>query len=823
MEKEYKNIITNKKTFYKYRFKTLEEFENEFSEEDDFDFDEAWRRRVKYTFTEEMDCFAGENFTLTGFEDFGDDKEILITRDYSGYMISSGMLIENKKIITIEDYTKKKNLVYENTTFKYYNTVTEEKTIYPYRFRTVEEFQNEYSKEDDGSDEWRERVYQSFIYEMDYLCGKDFLDSDIEIRSKFEIIANDYDNEWSISGAMVIENDKNKITINDYTKPKELVYEKLFINKYFNKIENESTKYPYRFKTMEEFKDIFSHPSDSEYNNEDGENDIWRDRVNGYFSRNMNYMCGRNYPDEYLNILDGESYYVDDYDNFTISTDMLIKNDISPLYNFTRPPKKSYENRTNESQNTLEEAVEICIKVYNEDDIETISKLVNEHKHVRFDYKDYFGDDDFLYLFIRLDDFSNSYIDKRKGLDYGIEKGEMKDNDTFDGVYNECFDIKKHLNIIKKMIRDKIVYSPILDFYFIKNRENVYENKINEDRNTLEDANSICIRVTSFEEMEKLAEIAILDNNLSKEDVLRYKSRIPVYLFYSTEGNYISWLGKEDGDKINIEDKKFDNIGYLGGVYNYVYNINTEYSTLRRIFDEKKVIKPVLYFNRTPKNVYESRNTAEEANEICIKIFNKSEIDKLGEIILKYYSDYGDLLDYKDYLENGRNEYIYVYVDFKGDNYASCCYLEQQDDRIYNIEDGGMVNDHVFDGVYNKIYTLRDDSHTIEEIFKSKTIKDNKFPYFNTRTNVYESLLYNPNFFSQTYYRFPNDKEIKEIDNYNLSSNEIINGLTYSIVGKGIMDENKKNMIIDSIKMLIEFNENNQEYIHALEKVQKII
>jgi hypothetical protein len=79
-----------------------------------------------------------------------------------------------------------------------------------------------------------------------------------------------------------------------------------------------------------------------------------------------------------------------------------------------------------------------------------------------------------------------------------------------------------------------------------------------------------------------------------------------------------------------------------------------------------------------------------------------------------------------------------------------------------------------------------------------------------------------PKIFRMTIYRLPTENELIEVDSYNLSSDEIVNGFCYTIVGKGILDQNSKERIINCIKMLLILFPDNQIYKEALEKAKDI-
>lgn len=79
-----------------------------------------------------------------------------------------------------------------------------------------------------------------------------------------------------------------------------------------------------------------------------------------------------------------------------------------------------------------------------------------------------------------------------------------------------------------------------------------------------------------------------------------------------------------------------------------------------------------------------------------------------------------------------------------------------------------------------------------------------------------------PSIFEETIYRLPTTEELNEVNNFNLTSEQIIQGLSYTIVGRGIMDSVKKDRIIESITKLIELYPDNQNYKLALENARGI-
>lgn len=79
-----------------------------------------------------------------------------------------------------------------------------------------------------------------------------------------------------------------------------------------------------------------------------------------------------------------------------------------------------------------------------------------------------------------------------------------------------------------------------------------------------------------------------------------------------------------------------------------------------------------------------------------------------------------------------------------------------------------------------------------------------------------------PSFFSCTNYRLPTAEELKEINSFDLSSKELMEGFGYTIVGRGIMREQEKNDIIKSAVMLSEMYPENRVYQEAIKQAKEI-
>ena len=79
-----------------------------------------------------------------------------------------------------------------------------------------------------------------------------------------------------------------------------------------------------------------------------------------------------------------------------------------------------------------------------------------------------------------------------------------------------------------------------------------------------------------------------------------------------------------------------------------------------------------------------------------------------------------------------------------------------------------------------------------------------------------------PEIFKRTIYRQPTEDELIEVDDFKLTSDKIIKGFYYTLVGKGLLGKEQKDLIIKSIENLIKINPDNNEYKKALSEAKKL-
>lgn len=104
---------------------------------------------------------------------------------------------------------------------------------------------------------------------------------------------------------------------------------------------------------------------------------------------------------------------------------------------------------------------------------------------------------------------------------------------------------------------------------------------------------------------------------------------------------------------------------------------------------------------------------------------------------------------------------------------------------------------------------------TLMDPHNTRTHKANHFFTENIELNK-------PNIFRQTIYRIPNEEELRDVNKYNLTAEQIVKGFGYTLIGRGVASNENKNQILESIKLLCKLFPENHEYKEALTKASDI-
>jgi hypothetical protein len=74
-----------------------------------------------------------------------------------------------------------------------------------------------------------------------------------------------------------------------------------------------------------------------------------------------------------------------------------------------------------------------------------------------------------------------------------------------------------------------------------------------------------------------------------------------------------------------------------------------------------------------------------------------------------------------------------------------------------------------------------------------------------------------PDIFTHTIYRIPTDEEIADLKNYDLSGDDIMKGLGYTIIGRGILSSNNKKLILKAFKKIVDAYPENTSFAAGYE------
>lgn len=338
----YINTITNKVTNHPYRFKTEEEFIEEFGE--------GWRNKISW-YDEPSDSRTPSEYYmdyLLGIDlEFGNtpeevddsfgDRSLIRNNgwgkfndvpDEYGWSYTVSMIIRNKKRFNY--FTNPKDrLVYESIDDNEYKNIIckfiEEEDIINLQKLA---FKNEFFWYISGNQSYEKDEIRKFdLSEPQYIAfdteEHDIINNNSNIKRHIITYGNEEVAIKKIYGeSTLIITDFNDLLVffNEtltfkqiYNRNKKLVYENNVNKKmdYKNSITGKYTKYKYRFKTREEFVEQFGN--------------FWKDVLGGCWSYDMDRFFGMNFVQQYNTIIDKSNYMF--YKHCLIRPIMLKPND----------------------------------------------------------------------------------------------------------------------------------------------------------------------------------------------------------------------------------------------------------------------------------------------------------------------------------------------------------------------------------------------------------------------------------------------------------------------------------------------------------------
>lgn len=684
---------------------------------------------------------------------------------------------------------------------KYFNKIVNEYTKYPFRFKTNKELIDEYGNN------WDQIIVNGWVDDMNIFFGKtlEYDANETELKNGFIDYGYIFYKGWCISENTLTPNVNSAYEI--YNKSKNLVYEGKEIN--FDYV-------------------VFKPKNDVELINAQRigllDDYTWVDGGTYYSSHSTSSIHAIVFDTNQKFLLLSGLGFRKKTDNFykAYYPNSIILNNINDLERLFKTGKISaevkdiYKDRKLVYERIENKKYDIIILRTNFNE-----ELSSDAQNYAFEFNFYWDDVSPSYN-VSYTHSRYLYFDiKTRKIHYTSGNG-LPAEDTFIRVFNSInYIIIDNFKDFKDLIKNDGVFisNKFSSIYDLEKPKLVYEELSNEINNAYE----ICVKFKNQEEINNFNNFYF--NEFGINEKIKFTWGIvnfPVYVFIdiiSTDIKPTKIDMGNDLDHYGLESGGINQNYMFNGVYETVFYYGKDSHIIKDTIKNKKVTLSSisLYNNNNRKNIYENsinlyeaRNTKEEAIMCCLKIDNNDSLDKIIELSDKYIPE--DIVNvfegYKSF-----EKPMYIFYGFK-DNSAS--WMSDYEGSVDGYETGNICNISYLSGCYDKVYNINEDKYLIEKIFKEKKIPSEIPYYLKTNKNVYESVSNKPGFFSRTYYRIPNEEEIDNIDSCNLSAKEILDGFKYTIIGKGIIDNDKKDMIIKSIKLLLNKFPDKLEYKLAL-------
>jgi hypothetical protein len=637
---------------------------------------------------------------------------------------------------------------------KKFNKTFESNSDYPYRFKTEQEMINDYGEnwmEVFGETGWNSDMNNLLGIDYPFMVDELNLDSTSPMNDDFEDI-NGID--WSICPKMLT---KNKPTKPNY-KPKKFnkTFESFNNYNYYNIISKKNTTWKYRFKTEEEFIKEFGK--------------YWQSDVNWNSNGDMDYLFGIDF-DNYLNDEGFASIRNKGFRgpyNWTICNEMLIQNIEKPNYS----PKKF--NRTFEKIN---------------EEYET--SLIKE---VRDSY--YFSKYNSLLIIF------NSNIEEDK-----YNKTIELLQDTLNVImprFHECHRSEEQFYVViyinnnsNKMETGWGPLSTLIHSHFVKTYCKYKKPFYIDDINTLEKINNILkyaeirpnykpkkfnITFESIENKYPFNKILIhIRNEIEKEKIL--KDLWKLGYTWSTYKHLTEW-----DDRILNATRYTDFMLYVGlknhflqyGSNVNVVDIQNDYDPHIYTIDNWIKIKNILNYGNIPNykpkkfnRTLESGNSAEEAREITVLIYNLDELKLLDNAIRPL----GYIIPESFFGNDFRYIPINIFLELKWKSVTQTMLTPEQRKNFKNIR--------MLDGVWDNELTIKNLPYILR-ILKADKIIENKPNYkpkkFNRTIENLNESIFHPNYdYTSVVISIKNIEELLKAKNYfhYYDFNNIYDGILY--------------------------------------------
>ena len=379
-----------------------------------------------------------------------------------------------------------------------------------------------------------------------------------------------------------------------------------------------------------------------------------------------------------------------DYGKFTLPYMMLYE--IAPSYK----PKK-FE-RTLEKMNSADEANEIMVKVENSDELIKLKELFIKHKYKVEWIGDLINCKYPLYVFIDFNTNTLSYMEDHAMKEYNYD---ITSSYIFDRTYNKMYTLNDY-NIINLMMNKRYIITPS---YKPRKIERTLES-----RNSAKEANEIIIKIENKKELIKLKELLELYKygwlntfeRFLQDD--RDDINFPTYAFINFIIKDVQYASKETMKEINYD---VTNNNILDGVYSRIYTMYN-YIDIKSVLNNGIIIPD--YKPKKFERTLEKKNSEKDAKEIIVRIENTEELSRLKILAIKYGY-------WSETFSNITNQEYPVFFFFNFE-YNTMSYMLTDSMLKYNYD---IPGNKVFNGVYNKIFTIQD-YNRIDLMMKNSSI-----------------------------------------------------------------------------------------------------
>jgi len=259
-------------------------------------------------------------------------------------------------------------------------------------------------------------------------------------------------------------------------------------------------------------------------------------------------------------------------------------------------------------------------------------------------------------------------------------------------------------------------------------------------------AKEICVEVNNKEEYEKLGAIMkkISERyHQSYTDHLFREDRCPYFYFIRMDKkpsyyDLVTYYNSTDVYEYDrIIHNAIEEVEELDGVYDQVFSVNDERSIISSIMNSGVTITPNTPSYEPKKFIYEEKdNDKSSAKEICIKVNNQEEYNKLEKIFIGIGGNFHKSFLTVPWREDKCPYFFFIRMDKLPSHYNMVTYYNTDDSESQYMSNGNMDGHSDLDGVYNNILSMDNERSIISSIMNSGVTIT---PTYQPKKMVYES------------------------------------------------------------------------------------